>query len=104
MRILMRYAMCFVFLFFMSSPAFAQNYRAEIIANMIDPCYEAKLENSSLLQYMNKSQALTLLKAVNQESIEKAIKGSLPILQGQNRKARMLIYGVGKQVCINNLK
>ena len=83
-----------------SYPAFGQEYRAEIMEKMIDPCYWSKVKDSKLTEYLGPRKAVEFMKTLNQKQVESAVQSALSMVKGKSLAQRTVIYDFGLQVCV----
>ena len=79
----------------------AQNYRAEIMREVIDPCLLAILARQGGIPGVSTSEALELLKIVQKQQTEQSIQALLPLMRGETREQRALLYQFGLRTCVN---
>ena len=78
-----------------------KDYRAEIEAEVIDPCYLAIIRRQEPVEGVSNQQMLELLKIVETANVTQMVQTLLPVVTG---KTRTHIYELGKMVCINSSK
>ncbi len=89
--------------FVASYPAFGQDYRAEIMEKMIDPCYWSKVKDSKLTEYLGPRKAVEFMKTLNQKQVESAVQSALSMVKGKPLDQRTVIYDFGLQVCVKGI-
>ncbi len=83
-----------------SSPAYAQDYRAEIIQHIVDPCLLHSANRSGLVEKLGREQTLALMKIMTPDMVEKSVKAALPMVMGKSYGDRMTIYKFSAAICI----
>ena len=78
-----------------------ENLTAEITRHVIDPCYKHIVEIAGINEFVSDGEALSLIKLIETENIKVMIDTVLPIVEGKGLSARMAIYKVSAQTCIN---
>ena len=75
--------------------------RAEIIRNVIEPCFRASIIKAGLLKQMSMDEAMKLMKILQTSQIERMVKTVSPIVSGKRPLVRLKIYRWGEKVCRN---
>ena len=90
-----------------SLPSLAQDFNAEIMAHVVEPCLIHGAEISGLLNILPKAEALKALKASNLDQIQKATAGTLQLIDytsGSPIETRQPLYVIALEECkANNL-
>lgn len=76
------------------------DYRQEMMDHMFRPCMLASARAAGLTDQMGETEAVNVLMAFQKDNLEKTVNDQLPLLEGKTREQRMLIYKMGKIVCI----
>lgn len=88
-----------------SSAAGAQGHRAEIMAEVVDPCwlYSIRLQDTATAAGVSERQTLELMKLMNPAAVNNAITAVEKIVRGKDRKSRTLIYKWSREQCISGV-
>ena len=78
----------------------AVDYRAEITAEIIDPCLLGIVRRTEELESLPEAQAVELVKMLQSETWETMIDAVLPVVSGKPPEARAAFYRVAFQQCI----
>ena len=76
------------------------DYKAEIMQHIIDPCFEYSASKSALLDQMSEEEVVALMKLMSPNQMQETIDVTLPMVQDKPQDARMLIYKFGLDLCI----
>lgn len=76
------------------------DYRAEIIANVIDPCYLTLLRNKGGIKGMEDATAVEMLKVMQMDSVNELVSAVLPVVVGKDLEFRTSYYKIGVMQCI----
>ena len=76
------------------------DYKAEIMQHIIDPCFEYKAKNAEPIEGLTEENMMTLLKLDAAQHVLETIKVTLPIVREKLEDARMGIYKAGRELCI----
>ncbi len=99
----MRLAMIlFIGLLCFSSSSYAQDYRAEIIEYVIDPCLLFSVRKTGLDKKIDEKQALELLRLMTQAQMEQTITEATKLVRHKNFDVRLKLYNVFSMICINS--
>ena len=77
----------------------AVDYRAEIMAGVIDPCYGAMARKQAWMAQLDDAAALKLAKAISKKQIEKVVRVLTPLVRDKGQVARTLLYRIGLAKC-----
>ena len=86
-----------------SLSVFAQSdddYKAEIMQHIIDPCFRYSANKSEPVAEMSETEMVTLMKLMSPEAVQDTIDVTLPAVKGQPPDARMQVYELGLKLCI----
>lgn len=78
-----------------------ENYRAEIMRYVVDPCYTELVNRTGLNQSISTKEAVEMMKILANDAIEDMITNTIPAVTGKSLKERKKIYSFGRQVCMN---
>ena len=76
------------------------DYKAEITANIIDPCFQYSASKSEPLDGISESEMVELMKLMSPDAVQDTIDVTLPAVKGQPPEARMRVYELGLKLCI----
>lgn len=76
------------------------DYRAEIVAQVVDPCILSNARRSGLTEYMSDVEALATMKAMQMDVVETTVEALMPLVVGQPESMRDTLYEVSLGVCI----
>lgn len=94
------------FLSCLSLSVFAQtddDYTAEIMQHIIDPCFAYSAGKQEPVAEMSESEMVTLMKLMSPDAVQDTIDVTLPVVKGKPLEARMEIYKFGLNTCIRGI-
>ena len=77
-----------------------EDYTAEIMRHIIDPCFEYKAKNAEPIEGLTEENMMMLLKLDASQHVLQTINVTLPIVRDKPEDARMGIYKSGRELCI----
>lgn len=101
MKKLIAMAMVAVSLAAAASSAAGPDYRAEIALHVIDPCLmSAAVRTARTVRGMPLEEAFRLVAVLNRAHVEHVTEGTLPMVRGLSRDARLAIYDFARNECV----
>lgn len=89
----------------------AQDYRAEIMAEVIDPCHEQLLQEmlrergqDGVAGYSNSELLERIKSAIPQSANDRIINAVQGLVEGHNRESRTLLYRFSLIQCVDSAK
>ena len=79
------------------------DYKAEIMQHIVDPCFQYSASKSELLDQMSEEEIVVLMKLMSPNQMQETIDVTLPMVQDKPQDARMLIYKFGLDLCIRGM-
>lgn len=79
---------------------YAQDYRAEIMSEVIDPCYLAIIRHEGGIEGMSEREALEILKLMQTQNTESMSNSILPLVRGKDLDSRKALYRIFLKTCI----
>ena len=76
------------------------DYKAEIMQHIVDPCFQYSASKSELIDQMSEEEVVMLMKLMSPNQMQETIDVTLPMVQDKPEDARMLIYKFGLDLCI----
>lgn len=77
-------------------------YRAEIIAQVVDPCMLSSVRSAGLTEFVSEAEALDLMKTMQTEVVETTVAALVPLVTGQPAAAREQMYAASLNICISS--
>ena len=87
----------------LSLSVFAQSdddYMAEIMQHIIDPCFAYSAGKQEPVAEMSESEMVTLMKIMSPDAVQDTIDVTLPVVKGKPVDDRMKVYEIGLKLCI----
>ncbi len=99
------FTMFFIMAFCLASGAAGagDDYRDEIIENVVDICFREIVFTSGLDEYMESDDALSLIKVLQDEDVEVMIDSVTTLVEGKPLSQRIKFYDVAVLVCLNSI-
>ena len=76
------------------------DYKAEIMQHIVDPCFAYSAGKSEPVAQMSESEMVTLMKIMSPDAVQETIDVTLPVVKGKPIEARMQVYELGLKLCI----
>ena len=76
------------------------DYKAEIMENIVDPCFQYSASKSEPLDGISESEMVELMKLMSPDAVQETIDVTLPAVKGQSPEARKQVYELGLKICI----
>ena len=77
-----------------------EDYKAEIMLNIVDPCFAHSAGKQEPVGGMSESEMVTLMKMMSPDAVQDTIDVTLPVVTGKPLDARMQVYELGLKLCI----
>ena len=76
------------------------DYTAEIMQHIIDPCFTYSTSKSEPVAGMSETEMVTLMKIMSPDAVQDTIDVTLPVVRGKPADDRMKVYEIGLRLCI----
>lgn len=76
------------------------DYKAEIMQHIVDPCFAYSASKSEPLDGISESEMVELMKLMSPGAVQDTIDVTLPAVKGQPLEARKQVYALGLKLCI----
>ena len=76
------------------------DYKAEIMQHIIDPCFQYSASKSEPLDGISESEMVELMKLMSPDAVQDTIDVTLPVVKGQPVEDRTKVYEIGLRLCI----
>ena len=97
--LLVTFFSCLSFSFFIRAQT-DDDYKAEIMQYIIDPCFKYSASKSEPVDQMSESEMVMLMKLMSPDAVQETIDVTLPTVRGKPPEARTEIYKFGLKLCI----
>ncbi|MCY4362723.1 MAG: hypothetical protein OXE42_11145 [Gammaproteobacteria bacterium] len=87
----------------LSLSVFAQtdeDYTAEIMQHIVDPCFKYSADKSEPIPEVSESEMVTLMKLMSPDAVQDTIDVTLPVVKDKPIEARMQVYELSLKLCI----
>jgi len=76
------------------------DYKAEIMQHIVDPCFQYSADKQEPIAGISKTEMVTLMKMMSPQAVQDTINVTLPVVRGKPFEARKEIYKFGLNTCI----